>query len=518
MRKLLLSALLAAALSVAAPKPPKLVLTLVFDQFRYDYLTRFHGEFSAGGFDALLTRGAVFADARYTHFPTVTAVGHSTILSGATPSVSGIVGNEWYDRDEHRRVTSVADSATRLLGGTGEGSSPRRLLVDTVGDELKMAHGAGSRVIGISLKDRAAILPAGHLADGAYWFDLSAGSFVTSTFYMAQLPAWVAEFDARRPAERYASAAWLDHKLPAAGGALYRALESSPFGNDITEAFAERALEAEALGRHEATDLLSISFSAHDYVGHTYGPFSPEERAVSAATDRAVARLLAAVDRQVGLANVLVVMTADHGVAPVPGSLSPNMPGGRIKAAAVRDAIQNALQAKFGEGKWVLVSSDLSISLDASLAQAKGVTAAEMRRVAAEAAAAVPHIMRVYTRDQLETGAVVQDAVSRAVMNGFNARRAADLAVIPEPYWIVSESGTTHGSPFGYDNHVPIILMGVGIAPGHYDAPVTVNDIAPTLAAILEVETPSGSAGRVLSEALSDQPSVKASGSGKAGR
>ena len=190
-----------ASLWAASTEKPKLILAVVLDQFRYDYLTRFRGEYH-GGLERLLTKGAVFTNARYEHFPTVTAIGHSTFLTGATPALSGIVGNEWYEREEGRKVTSVSDSKTKLLGGTGEGSSPRRLLVETIGDELKIADGGKSRVIGISLKDRSAILPVGHMANGAFWFDTKSGNFVSSTYYFADLPGWVKDFNGGKPADK----------------------------------------------------------------------------------------------------------------------------------------------------------------------------------------------------------------------------------------------------------------------------------------------------------------------------
>ena len=231
-------------------------------------------------------------------------------------------------RKEHAHVTSVSDKATKLLGGSGgEGASPRRLLVDTVGDELKMADGGKSRVIGMSLKDRAAILPAGHMADAAYWFDIQSGVFVSSTYYLADLPAWVKEFNGAHPADRYRGLVWLDHKMPSSGADLYRTIEQSPYGNDLLERFAERVLEAEHLGRHEYTDVLAISFSAHDYVGHAYGPFAPEEREVTLQTDKLLQKLLDAANRQAGDGNVLVVMTGDHGAAPAPDAPRMEDPG-----------------------------------------------------------------------------------------------------------------------------------------------------------------------------------------------
>lgn len=477
------------------------MLAIVVDQFRYDYLTRFRADYT-GGLARLLTHGAVFVDAHYEQFPTVTAVGHSTFLSGATPSISGIIGNEWYDREGGHEVTSVSDPQTQILGGAGgAGSSPRRLLVSTVGDELKMADAGRSRVIGISLKDRSAILPAGHMADGAYWFDTGTGTFVSSTFYFSRLPGWVSDFNSGHPADRFEGATWLQHKMPSNPRQLYAALPASPFGNDLIEAFAERALTAEQLGKRGATDLLAVSFSSNDYVGHQLGPDAPEIREMSRRTDRALANLLGAADREVGLDNVLVILTADHGVAPLPEVESArHMPGGRLLPGILSKTAQDALTQKFGSGKWIESSDDGSLYFNRALIGSRKLDPAEVDRAAAGAIEEVPHVFRVYTREQLEQGAVLRDPIGQKVMNGFNARRSADVEVVLEPYWIYPQKGASHGTPFGYDAHVPVIFMGPGIRAGRYYQSITPNDIAPTLAAILEVETPSGSVGRVLAE------------------
>ena len=254
-KKFLLILLAFAILATAAPHKPKLILAIVIDQFRYDYLTRFRGDYSSG-LDTLLKTGAVFTSASLDHFPTVTALGHSAFLSGATPSESGIVGNEWYAREEHRTVTSVSDPQTELLGASGEGSSPRRLLVSTVGDELKIADG------GVSLKDRSAILPAGHMANGAYWFDNDTGNFVSSTYYFTELPSWVRDFNESRAADKFLGATWLTRTLPADPKLLYPALAASPFGNELIEAFAERALQGEQLGTRDVPDILAAPISS----------------------------------------------------------------------------------------------------------------------------------------------------------------------------------------------------------------------------------------------------------------
>ncbi len=504
MKKLLACLLLAASLLAAAHPKPKLVLAIVVDQFRYDYLTRFRGEYH-GGFDRLLTRGAVFTNARYEHFPTVTAIGHSTFLSGATPAISGIIGNDWYDRQEGKSVSSVSDPQTQLLGGgpNRTGASPRRMLVDTVGDEMKIATGGKARVIGISLKDRAAILPAGHMADGAYWFDTASGSFVSSSFYFADLPGWVKDFDQARPADQYRSASWLNHTMTQDLRKLYGDIDASPYGNELVERFAERALDAEQLGRHDTPDLLAISFSSNDYVGHQVGPDSPEVHEMSVRTDRILGKLFDAVDKAVGLANVLVVMTADHGVAPLPEvNAARRMPGGRLANHEVSKAVQAALAKKYGDGNWIVNSAEYSIYLNLDLIGARNLDRAEVNRTAAAAALAQPHVFRVYTREQLMGGAALDDHVGRRVMNGYYVRRGPDVEVLLEPYWVFYPTGASHGTTFDYDTHVPVIFMGPGIRAREYDGNIAPNDIAPTLATILAVETPSGSVGRVLTEML----------------
>ncbi|MGC9971139.1 MAG: alkaline phosphatase family protein [Bryobacteraceae bacterium] len=511
-----LLALWAALTGCGAPQPgrPKLVLAIVIDQFRYDYLTRFRADYAAG-LDRLLRHGAVFTNARYEHFPTVTACGHAIFMTGAMPSLNGIVGNDWFDRDTGQEVTSVSDDSVRLLGAEGQGASPRRLLASTLGDEMKMAGRGKPRVIGISLKDRAAILPAGHMADGAYWFDPQSGSFVSSTFYFADLPQWVKEFNQARPADRYLGAEWKTSApspdYPAfaktlagpAGPKFYESLEASPFGNELVEAFAERAIERERLGQRGSTDLLTVSFSSNDYVGHDAGPDSPEVRDMALRADRLIGRLLDFVDAKVGEGNSLVALTADHGVAPLPEMLEQwKMPGGRLPSNAVLDAIEDALKKRFGGGRWVAGGSGAAPYFNRELIRARKLKEAEVQRVAAEAVAAVPHVFRVYTREQLLNGAALDDPITRRVVNGFVPSRSSDLVILEEAYWIPSARGSSHGSVFGYDAHVPVIFMGPNVRSGRYDRRILPNDIAPTLATMLEVETPSGAMGRVLTEML----------------
>jgi len=515
-RTLLALVLVSVTLAFPAPPPkPKLVLAIVIDQFRYDYLLRFRKDYNAG-FARMLDRGVSYTDAHYLHSLTVTAVGHSTFLSGATPSISGIVGNDWYDRRTQQTVTSVSDPETKLVGANKEkaGSSPRRLLVSTVGDELKM-QGGDSKVIGISIKDRGAILPAGHMADGAYWYDNDSNAFVTSSYYRAELPEWAKKFNDEGRYKRTIDARWLpfdakgDSGKPfctmAKGGSLRfcGSLEATPWGNEFIEEFAEAALAGERLGRHASPDLLAVSFSSNDYVGHALGPDSPEVRDISIRTDRLLGKLFEAADRAVGAGNTLIVITADHGVAPVPEvNQARKMPGGRLDNKVFAQKVNDALTARFGPGKWITAGPVSAAYLNLELVAQMKLDPAEVERAAAAAVAREEHIARVYTRHDLESGRIQQDAIGRAMSLQFFGPRSGDLFVVPEPYYMFDASGTTHGTPYDYDNHVPLLVFGPGIKPGSYSRSVAINDVAPTLATILGVETPSGSVGHVLSEVV----------------
>jgi predicted AlkP superfamily pyrophosphatase or phosphodiesterase len=499
-----------AAAAPSAPKRPKLFVAVVIDQFRYDYLERFREDYN-GGLARLLDQGAVFADAHYPQAATVTAVGHSTFLSGATPSVSGIIANEWYDRASGRMVTSVSDPATKLVGGTdgATGSSPRKLLASTVGDELKM-HGVESTIIGVSIKDRSAILPAGHMADGAYWYDGDTNRWVTSTYYRHELPAWVRKLNDEQPYRRYAGIQWLPFGATGksakplcsgASGPGTRAcddLESSPWGNEMIEEFAERAVASENLGGHAGVDILAVSFSSNDYVGHAVGPDDPAVRDMAIRTDRLLGKLLDFIDARIGKNQTLVVLTADHGVAPVPEvNAARHMPGGRLKKEQLWQQISDALVARFGAGQWLAGPANMPY-LNQELVQSRKLDSAEVERVAAEAASRFEHIARVYTRHQLQNGQVQRDEIGRAFSLGFFGARSGDLFVLQEPYYLFEASGTSHGTPYDYDSHVPVIFMGPRIkSEVHFDR-IHVNDVAPTLAAYLGIEAPSGAMGNVL--------------------
>ncbi len=506
-------------IAVAAPpeaaKKPKLVLAIAIDQFRYDYLLRFRKDYTSG-FVRLLEHGAVFTNAHYIHAATVTAVGHSTFLSGATPSISGIIANEWYDRESGQTVTSVSDPKTKLVGGIAgqPGSSPQRLLVSTLGDEIKI-QGNDSKVIGISIKDRSAILPAGHMADGAYWYANESNTWVTSTYYRNDLPGWATKINAEEPYKKMIGAKWLPYDaanesakpfctmVAGSDTRFCGSMEATPWGNEMIEEFAERAIDGENLGRHDGTDVLAVSFSSNDYVGHAVGPDDPSVRDLSIRTDRLLGKLFAYVDQRVGAGNTLIVLTADHGVAPVPEvNTERKMPGGRLSEPQLAQKMATALTKRFGPGKWLLPSPSTMPYLNLDLIHKNKLDPADVQRVAADAARSEQHIARVVTRDELEHGRVQQDSIGRAMTLGFYGPRSGDLYILQEPYYLFDATGTSHGTPYNYDTHVPIIFLGPGIKAGTYSREVAPNDIAPTLSALLGVTDPSGSVGRVLSEVL----------------
>ena len=505
----------AATSAQMAPKP-KLVVVVVVDQFRYDYLARFRQDYH-GGLDRLLREGADFTNGFYAQVPTVTAVGHSIMLSGAMPAVSGIVGNSWYDRAEGKVVTSVCDWAATVVGGPqpkhgdkctdSDPASPKRLLVTTLGDEMKDVQ-PDAKVIGISIKARGAILPSGHAANGAFWFDDASGNFVTSSFYMEQLPAWADTFNNQNLPAKYIDQKWDGfpkwdfHSV----ANKFAKLPASPWGNELIEQFAEAAITGEKLGQRGVTDLLTVSFSSNDYIGHAVGPHAPEVRDMAIRTDRLLGKLFDLIDQGAGMKDTVVVLSADHGVADTPAhDEASRLPGGYVYAD-LEDVVQSAITRRFGKGTWLIPGTgETSLYLDwDAIRKAHGPNGEKLEeediyRTVTDALLTTPqlHVARVYTMDQLQNG-VAGDFIAQALMNGFHPKRSGDLSIVFEPGYMPGTSGTTHFSPWAYDRHVPMLLMGPGIKAGRYDETVQVNDIAPTLATLLDVQTPSGSSGHVL--------------------
>lgn len=547
---------------------PRLVLLIVVDQFRYDYLKRFGDLFGSRGIGRLMRDGASWTEANFDHVPTFTAPGHAVFMTGAWPSQTGIIANEWYERETGRKVKSVTDDSTRMLAGlAGQKSySPRRLLCSTVGDELRVADNDRSKVIGISTKDRSAILPAGRRANAAYWFGTDNGNMVSSSYYLNQEPDWVTRFNERHMSDGWFGANW-DRLLPEAeylkragkddvpwenldkssndtnffphvitGGAakpskpFYKALDYTPFANDILVAFAEEAIANEKLGNGEATDVLSVSFSANDYVGHRFGPYSQEAMDMSLRVDRQIGTLLDFVDAKVGLRNTVVVFSADHGASPVPEqAVLMNLPGRRYQKAELSQIVEDGLKANYARkdrpaNDYIqtftnrdttedgLINSNFY--LNRAALKRDGIDLDECERVVGELSMRMPGAARYFTRAQLESNLISSsDPIARRVLNGFYPSRSGDVIVVFEPYNILFDlpddptdprSTATHGSPYSYDTHVPLIIMGRDFAGGSYSQAATPADIAPTLANLLGVQAPSCSAGRVLSEGMAE--------------
>jgi predicted AlkP superfamily pyrophosphatase or phosphodiesterase len=534
----------------ASPRPsaqratttrPKLVLVIVVDQFRYDYLERFGDLFGTGGFKRLMNEGALFTSANYDYVPTYTACGHAAIFSGSVPAQNGIVGNSWFDREAGKVRVMVIDDSTHLitgngLSGKGASASPRYLSGTTIGDQMRLASNFESKVIAASLKDRAAVLPGGQRPNGAFWFNEANGEFVSSDYYFKELPSWVKKFDSADRPDRYFGMKW-DRALSAdaykraqaenlplqhsplgshfpysvtggedkPGQRFYAAFQYTPFASEYLAEFAKAAIEGESLGADSFPDLLSISFSSPDLAGHFYGPDSQEIEDTYIRLDRVIADLLNYIDKKVGLANTIIAVTGDHGVAPVPEyARSKGFDAARLPGREVVDGANKALSFHFGEGKWVVGFVNDQLYLDQKLIAEKKVSPAEAERVAGEAALSVAGVATYFTRTQLVEGRMPAGPVARRVGNGFFRGRSGDVWLITKPFcfFVEGDLPTTHGSAYNYDTHVPVILFGGGVRPGRYNAECSPSDIAPTLAALLGVEPPSNLTGRVLVEAM----------------
>jgi predicted AlkP superfamily pyrophosphatase or phosphodiesterase len=541
----------AASSTIAPNGRPRLVLLIVVDQFRYDYLERFGELFAAGGLRRLLRDGASWSQVNYDHMPTYTAPGHATLMTGAWPAETGIIANDWPDLTKGRNVSSVEDEQARLLNGEpGEtASSPRKLMTSTLGDELRLETNNRSKVIGISLKDRSAILPAGRHANAAYWFSTTSGRMVTSNYYFNQLPRWVTDFNAGKPADKLFGARWerilpeaeytrradaddppwedigkvpgetnkfphiVTGGLSAPGKEFYDHLEYSPFSNELLLSFTKEAIRNEKLGDDADTDVLTVSFSANDYVGHRFGPYSQEMMDITLRTDRQIEELLSFVDSQVGLRNALVIFTADHGVAPSPEQAAAmGLPGMRISGTDVLRAMKNAVSARYNPrsqqpdptADYIQAFYNGNVYFNRVLLKRDGIDQEEIERVCGEAAMTVPGLYRYFTRAQLTRRAIApDDPVARRVLHGFYPPRSGDVILIYEPFkYLDIPIPVTHGSPFSYDTHVPLILMGQGVRTGSYLQAAAPSDLAPTLAQILRVQAPSNTVGRVLIEGL----------------
>jgi len=514
------------------PGRPKLVVGIVIDQMRFDYISKYYSKFSENGFKKLIRQGFNCRNTSYNYSPTYTGPGHASIYTGTTPAFHGIVGNDWFVRNTNR-LTYVTDDPTVLTVGDGSEKagkmSPRNLLASTIGDELRLYSNLKSKVISIALKDRAAILPGGHLSTGSYWFDSGSGNFITSTFFMKELPKWVNDFNSRHLAGKYLSQPWntllpiaqytesasddnpyeglypgetkpvFPHNLPAMYTKNdYGIIRSTPFGNSLTKDIVLAALKGENLGKGDFTDLLAISFSATDYVGHKMGPQSVEIEDTYLRLDRDIAEILTYLDKNYGKDNVLLFLTADHAAAYVPAQLTDNqLNSGYFNSKVFLNFLNSYLSIKYGDSTIVSFAINNEIYLNHTTIRQKNLILKDVEDEIASFSTTYNGIANAYTGYQLN-GEVLKSKPATLIQNGFNIKRSGDVALMFEPAWLEEAipTGTTHGSTYTYDTQVPLLWYGWKIQSGYTSEPVDITDIAPTIATMLSIMPPNACTGK----------------------
>jgi hypothetical protein len=530
----------------APPERPRLAVLLVFDQLRADYLERWQPLFGAGGFRRLSAEGAWFRNCNYPYAYTFTGPGHASVATGCSPDRHGIVGNDWFDRARHETVKCVESDryptvpprpdGKAVKGGKKRvaGVSPEHLRVPGLADALKQATRGEGRVVSLSFKDRSAVLPGGRLADACYWFNSSTGGFETSAYYRDALHPWVAAFNRAAPAERWFGREWtrlrpeLDYArysgpdeepgegsgffqgrtfphplggIPlVVGGDYYNALYTSPFGNDLLWELTRRGVEAEGLGSRPVPDLLCVSFSSNDAVGHCWGPDSQEVLDVTLRTDRLVADILSFLDLKVGKGRYVLALTSDHGVCPLPEvSRRQGRDAGRLTFAQMRKEAEAFLRDAFGGGgspatreQWVEGEAEMGLYLDQATLARHGLRPAEVETALAHWLAGHRGMQAAYMRTQLVGGVGVDDALGQRVRRSFDPERSPDVCWVPRPYYVLwpTLTGTSHGTANRYDTHVPLLVYGPGIRPGERKTAVTPQAVAAILARALNVAAP----------------------------
>lgn len=516
---------------------PRLVVGIVVDQMRQEYLSRFYHQFGDGGFKRLMKRGFQAKNGHYNYIPTYTGPGHASVYSGTTPATHGIIGNNWYSRELGRSVYCAEDTSVNTVGSESNAGkmSPRNLISSTIGDEMKLFSQGRSKVIGVSIKDRSAIIPAGHMADGAYWYDRSIGGFITSTYYKEVLPSWVEAFNARKLADQYLEETWeLLHPIEKYRGsgpddspyervlkgkdnatfpydlaALkeenggYDLITYTPWGNTLVTDIALAALHGENLGDDEYdTDLLAVSYSSPDILGHAYGTFAKELEDMYARLDREIERLLKALDEKVGRGNYTVFLTADHAVADIPSQvMDMKLSAGYFKGLLVVGNLRKYLSQKYGEGDWVESASNEQIFLNHATVASKKLNLYDLQREVADWLLTQTGVSMAYTAHEMRINEYTKGLPSLLQM-GYRPNRSGDVLIQYDPSWLAESryAGTTHGSGFTYDTHVPMLFYGWGIPKGSSVKYQKITDIAPTITTLLNIKFTNGNTGQPIEE------------------
>lgn len=517
--------------ALRAQKPvdrPKLVVGIVVDQMRWDYLYRYYDRYETGGFKRMLGEGFTCENTFITHLPSFTAVGHSTIYTGSVPAIHGITGNDWTDQVTGRHWYCTEDTTVQPIGTTTDAGkmSPRNLLASTITDELKLATNFRSKVVGVSLKDRASILPAGHIANGAFWLDDSNASFVTSSFYMKDLPEWVKTFNARQvPAELMSkpwntlypinsyvqstadnvrwegtfsgeTAATFPHNMQDIYPKDKGSLRSTPSGNTLTLEFAKAAIDGYKLGSSTVTDFLTINCASTDYVGHKYGPNSIEVEDTYLRLDKDLSAFFRYLDLKVGKGNYLVFLSADHGAAHSVGFMQENQLPAGLPDGKMMDGLNNMLKERFGAERLALTAENYHIGFDLKTIESKKLDYDAIKKATVQYLQKLPGVEFAADMDNLGNSPLPEPIKSMAV-NGYNPKRCGSVIIIPEPGWYSGSSkGTTHGNWNPYDTHLPLVFMGWHVKHGYTNDVVSMADIAPTIAAMLHIQMPNGAVGK----------------------
>ena len=512
---------------------PKLVVGIVVDQMRYDYLTRFWDKFEENGFKKLVNEGFIFRNNHFNYVPTYTGPGHASVFTGTTPANHGIISNSWFDKTQKRFVYCAGDGAVEPVGTKSAAGkmSPHRLNATSIADENRLHTQLRGKTIGIALKDRGAILPAGHSANAAYWFHgQDEGKWITSSYYMTELPLWVQDFNNSKKVDSYLKT-WnpvlniesyqesgvdenkfeagfrgketttfpYNLKELAADNGNYDIIKATPFGNDLTTDFAKAAIVGENLGQDQETDFLTLSYSSTDYIGHNFGVNSKEVEDAYLRLDKNLADLLQFLDQKIGVNQYTLFLTADHGGVDVPSYLnSVKIPAGYLNETSFTENFQNYIKTEFKEDSLVLNVSNSQVFLNYELMKEKKMDPAMVQNNIASYLLQQDQISKVFTRQQL-MNSTFAEGIPLAVQRGFNQKRSGDVIFVLDPGVIVyPETGSTHGSGFAYDTHVPLIFYGYGIKKGNSSKRSEIPDIAPTLAVLLGISFPNSSTGKVL--------------------
>ena len=514
---------------------PKIVVGIVIDQMRWDYLYRYYNRYSTGGLKRIINKGFSFENTLLPYVPTYTAVGHTTIYTGGIPATHGMVGNNWFDKGSNKNVYCTDDSTVQGVGNNDVSGkmSPKNMWATTITDELRLSNNFESKVIGIALKDRGAILPAGHSANAAYWYDEKTGKWITSNYYMQQLPDWVNVFNAKDEPGNMMKKDWntlypintytqstadnqdyelalsgltspvFPHKLSTVGSVKYSTFKYTPYAATYTFNFAKAAIENEKLGSGKATDFLTVSISSTDYMGHSFGPNSIEAEDTYLRLDKDIADFLNYMDAKIGINNYLVFLSADHGAAHVPAFLKEHkIDAGVFSDLAINQQLNKIVEDSFGIKQTILSVQNYQVYIDVRSIKNNSKDISAVKNLIIQTLKNLPFITNVFETDKMND-ITLAEPLKTMLINGYTPTRSGDIQFIVKPgYFDGGKKGTTHGLWNPYDAHIPLLFYGWNIKPGKTNRETYMTDIAPTLAAMLHIQMPSGSVGKVLGEVV----------------